>query len=583
MKSAWILVSVSLSCPTLWGQVPVRVSVDSTAAQADAPSLRGRIAANGRFVVFESDATNLVAGDTNALTDVFFHDRLLGTTELVCVSTQGVPAIFGAQDAVVSTTGRFVAFSSFTDDLTFDDLNGWEDVFVRDRQTGTTESISLNPLLVTGNRVSRHPSISGDGRYVAFDSRATNLLATLDANFFVDDVFVRDRATSTTEMISVDDVGAQGNSVSRNPSISSDGRFVAFESAADNLVAGDTNGSTDVFLRDRQLGTTRRVSVSTFGVESDGESRAACISGDGRFVAFESSATNLVTGDTNLSSDIFVHDTTTGTTIRASVSTAGSESAGDSYQAQISFDGRYVAFAGYGKLDAGDSNSESDVFVRDLQTNVTRRVNLTAQLQQVSGMTWYPALSGDGRTVVFTSSASTLVDGDTNAGEDVFVVEWPREWETVCAGDGTGTACPCANESDPGELAGCANSLGTGGRLALHGNASIGADTLVLSGSSMPNGPALYFQGNGVVGAGAGAVFGDGLVCATGSVVRLAVRSNTGGASTYPSGAGLPVSVVGACSVGAFRAYQVWYRDSAPYCAVGTFNVTNGATTTWSP
>jgi TolB protein len=166
------------------------------------------------------------------------------------------------------------------------------------------ERVSVDNSGVEGNDSSLNPSISSDGRYVAFQSYATNLV-TGDNNSRYD-VFVYDRDTGEIERVSVDNSGVEGNGNSLNPSISSDGRYVAFYSNATNLVAGDNNGSQDVFVYDRDTGEIERVSVDNSGVEGDGGSSYSSISSDGRYVAFYSDATNLVTGDTNTTADVFV-------------------------------------------------------------------------------------------------------------------------------------------------------------------------------------------------------------------------------------------------------------------------------------
>ena len=186
------------------------------------------------------------------------------------------------------------------------------------------------------------PAISSDGRYVTFQSDAASLVAG-DTNG-VTDVFVHDRLTGTTERVSVDSAGAQGNGASSVPSISADGRYVAFLSDATNLVAGDTNGVSDVFVHDRTTGATERASVSTGGTQSDGGCGYVAISPDGRFVAFGSLAANLVSGDTNGTGDVFLRDRTTGTTERVSVTTGGAQGNNFSGSPAVSADGRYVAF-----------------------------------------------------------------------------------------------------------------------------------------------------------------------------------------------------------------------------------------------
>src|SRR5207245_298074 len=213
----------------------------------------------------------------------------------------------GASTGVaLSADGRFVAFTSVATNLVAGDANGVSDVFVHDRQAGTTERVSVDSAGSEGNGASTGVALSADGRFVAFTSVATNLVAG-DTNGAAD-VFVHDRQTGTTERGSVDSAGSEGNGASTGVALSADGRFVAFTSAATNLVAGDTNGVTDVFVHDRQTGTTERVSVDSAGIEGNGASAGVALSADGRFVAFTSVATNLVAGDTNGAADVFVHD-----------------------------------------------------------------------------------------------------------------------------------------------------------------------------------------------------------------------------------------------------------------------------------
>jgi Tol biopolymer transport system component len=186
---------------------------------------------------------------------------------------------------------------------------------------GTTERVSLGPNGVQGNEISFEAALSADGRFVAFKSRASNLVVG-DTND-QDDVFVHDRRTGTTERVSVGPNGVQGNGDNDEPALSADGRFVAFTSDASNLVPGDTNGSPDVFVRDRRTGTTERMSVRRDGVQVRGFSYNPALSADGRFVAFVSSAHTLVPGDTNDEGDVFVRDRRTGATERVSLGPNG--------------------------------------------------------------------------------------------------------------------------------------------------------------------------------------------------------------------------------------------------------------------
>ena len=294
--------------PPVGGVVTERVSVATGGGQGSGGSYRPSISADGRFVSFESIAPDLVAGDTNGVPDIFVHDRQSGTTERVSVATGGGQVSDGSFNSVpsISADGRFVSFDSYAPDLVAGDTNGYTDVFVHDRQSGTTERVSVATGGGQGGDFSYAPSISADGRFVSFHSDAPDLVVG-DTNG-ARDVFVHDRQAGTTERVSVATGGGQGSggSGSYRPSISADGRFVSFDSYAPDLVAGDTNGVPDIFVHDRQSGTTERVSVATGGGQGNGYSYDPSISADGRFVSFGSSAPDLVAGDTNGVADVFV-------------------------------------------------------------------------------------------------------------------------------------------------------------------------------------------------------------------------------------------------------------------------------------
>ena len=277
------------------------------------------------------------------------------------------------------------------------------------------------------NGASNFPSISADGRYVAFESVANNLVEG-DTNGFTD-IFVHDRKTGTTTLVSKGFDGIPANNQSVRPSISADGLYVAFFSYASNLVVGDTNDVSDVFVYSMQTGTTSRASIADDGSQADGASSihgapvgyANVISVDGRYVVFTSSATNLVPGGTNGSAGVFVHDMQTGQTLLVSVAYDGTP-ASDSGDGSISGDGRLVVFS---SLDIhvvpNDSNQTGDVFLRDIQTNQTERISVASDSSQANGGSAFPAISADGRYVAFQSGASNLSDDDTNNRSDVFV------------------------------------------------------------------------------------------------------------------------------------------------------------------
>jgi Tol biopolymer transport system component len=398
-----------------------RVSVDSAGTEGNSDSLyRPSISADGRYVAFRSNASNLVVGDTNNAWDIFVHDRQSGLTERVNIDSAGAEVNVDSSDPSISADGRYVAFRSYASNLVAGDTNGYADVFVHDRQTGLTERVSVSSAGTQGDEESVGPSISADGRYVAFWSRASNLVAD-DTNGHYD-IFVHDRQTGQTQRVSVDSTGAQSNDSSHSLSISADGRYVAFTSDASNLVAADTNEERDVFVHDRLTGQTERVSVDSMGVQADYRSHNSRISADGRCVVFESGASNLVAGDTNDAWDIFVHDRQTGLTERVNINSAGEPSSGiDSYPS-ISGDGRYVAFKSDARnLAADDTNGDADIFVHDRQTGVTERVGANSVGNQGNDDSLYPSISADGRYVAFGSDASNLVPGDTNNRKDIFI------------------------------------------------------------------------------------------------------------------------------------------------------------------
>jgi hypothetical protein len=382
---------------------------------ANAESFHSAISGNGRFLVFSSAADNLVPGDNNQRTDIFRRDLVTGEIVLVTTGPNG-QSNSQAFEPSISDDGRFIAFSTNAFNLASGDTNGANDIYVKDMQTGTVTLVSTGVNGI-GNGNSSNPAISGDGRYAAFESSASNLV-TGDSNGAID-IFVKDLQTGTVTLVSTGANG-QGSGFSQTPTISSDGRYVAFFSYASNLVTGDTNGRADVFVKDLQTGALTLVSVATTG-QSNGFSFNPSISADGRFVAFHSDANNLVTGDTNGVYDVFVRDLQSGTTTLVSIS-GSTLSNGQSQNPAISSDGRYVAFESDGaNLVAGDTNGTRDVFVKDLQSGTVTQISQAASGTSGNNLSYDAAISGDGARVVFTSSADNLVAGDTNAVSDVFV------------------------------------------------------------------------------------------------------------------------------------------------------------------
>ena len=366
-----------------------RVSLDSAGTEGNDDSAHPSVSANGRYVAFHSFADNLVIGDTNttcfgtpSCRDVFVRDRQTGATERISLpnlADQGTLGTEGDSASLapsISAGGRYVAFNSLATNLVLNDTNSRSDVFVHDRDTGITTRVSVDSFgAEAADGVSGGPAISGNGRYVAFNSLATNLVLNDTNNS--KDVFVHDRDTGTTIRVSVDSFGAEAiGGDSENPAINFNGQFVSFDSAATNLVLNDNNALKDVFVHDRGTGTTTRVSVpnladqGALGTEGDGSSELPDISDNGRYVAFQSAAANLVLGDTLILDDVFVHDSNTGITIRVSVDSAGNQAIGggsDGFGLGISGLGNLVAFASRAtNLVPSDTNGDRDVFAHEL-------------------------------------------------------------------------------------------------------------------------------------------------------------------------------------------------------------------------
>lgn len=382
---------------------------------------RPSISADGRFVAFSSSATNLVEGMTIA-GGLYVHDRETDTTELVSVSTGGVKST-GYRPSI-SADGRYVAFSSQSTTLVTGDTNNLPDLFVRDRVAQTTVRISVSSAGLQANGMSWSPQISADGTRVAFYSEATNLVSG-DTNTYPD-IFVHELSSKITTRVSIAYDGSQADQYSENPSISADGRYVAYATLATNLVAGvvDTNQSGDIIVRDTLLNTNTLVSVSTAGGVGGG-SMDASISADGRFVAFLSSSSDLVEGDTNYYNDIFVRDLQLNTTTRVSVKSDGTQATGGASEyPEISANGRFVTFSSFAtNLVDGDTLGYEDIFIHDRLTGETIRASVNTDGIQGNQASWTSSISANGLFVSFTSAASNLVLGDNNGKNDIFVYE----------------------------------------------------------------------------------------------------------------------------------------------------------------
>jgi Tol biopolymer transport system component len=406
-----------------------RVSVSSSGQEANGDSFvmnsRRVASADGRYVVFESTATNLVADDVNGASDVFLRDRVSGTTVRVNLSMTGGDAWGESHAPSITPDGRYVVFESSAGNLVPDDHNGERDVFVCDLQTGQTQRVSVDSGGGDPNNDSYAPSISDDGRRVAFGSAARDLVP--GANSWNTDIFLRDLDLGETFYVSAGHDGAVGDANSWGGTISPDGSHVSFVSGASNLVAAGGYTGVEVFVRDLDLEQTTLVSVAHDGGDSDARSGVPSLSGDGSHVAFYSRAENLVDDDTNGLDDVFVRFMPGAMTERINLSSSGQQTIDlGSWQPSISRLGRYVAFLSDApNLVPGDANGVGDIFARDRGTGITTRLTESLAGIEADNYSSNPMITEDGRFVVFESSATNLVPGDTNDRRDVFIAWGP--------------------------------------------------------------------------------------------------------------------------------------------------------------
>ena len=379
-------------------------------------SLDPSISADGRYVAFASLADNLSHEDDDAVRNIYVRDMQSGTTTLVSRATGAAGEAGDGYSAApsISADGRFVAFTSESENFTADDAKDHTpDVFVRDLHTHTTTFVSRasGPAGAGGDASSEEASISADGRFVAFHSVAGNL-GDGSASHTQRDIFVRDLQQHTTTFVSRADAPADGYSL--NPSISADGRYVAFESFARNLSDADADAAVDVFVRDLQEGTTAYVSRG-----GDANSYAASISADGRLVAFGSDAANLDPADVDGSPSIFVRDLHAGTTRIVSGAIRGG-----ALDASMSPDGRFVAFEQEVNDTAGEPQPGENIFVHDLATNTTAFVGRASpEPGEPEGalLAYRPSISSGGRFVAFASEANSLSAEDDDTSRNIFV------------------------------------------------------------------------------------------------------------------------------------------------------------------
>jgi Tol biopolymer transport system component len=396
---------------------PRTLLASSNAAGKVAGGAVGMASDTGLLVVFDSSSTNLVPNDTNGREDIFVKNLGTGGVRRVSVSSTGAQSKGASRRASISGDGTIVVFESDASNLVVRDTNGKTDVFVHELTTGKTIRVSVSSTGGQGNDDSTYPSLSSNGRFVGFRSKARNLIVG-DTNGTYD-AYVHDRITKKTFRVSVDSKGKEGLASSWQPFLTPDGRFAVFESSAP-LVTNDTNGVHDVFVRDLVKGITRRVSVTGTGGQGlwGGQLSPHCrsaISDDGRFVAFTSISPNLVPKDSNKAGDAFVKDMRTGSIVRANVGPNGIQD-NTTYNNQemtgISRDGRFVVFNSKGSnLVKGDTNKQEDEFVRDLALQRTEIASVTTAGAIGNGGSGAPTVSPNGRFVAFHSNSTNLPGG----------------------------------------------------------------------------------------------------------------------------------------------------------------------------
>lgn len=402
------------------------ISGDLMANEPVFDSYNGSLSNDGRYAAFMSYANNLVVDDNNANqdkhADIFVMDRQSRKVSRASVSNGGGEVWGKHENPSISGNGARIAFDSTATGFGATDLNGAWDIYLRDQVAASTTLISRNSSGLAANGSSRHPSIDAAGDTVAFMSEATDLVAGDSNNTW--DVFVWSRSGPSVSRVSVSSSGAQANGYSSFPRVSGDGRFVAFLSDASNLISGDGNGVTDAFLHDRNSGATIRVSGTSTGADGNAAAASVAVSDNGQLIAFSSSASNLVSGDTNGVQDVFVLDRTAGTLVRISVGSGGIQGNGHSGTVTLSGDGRFVGYSSAASnLVAGDGNGLADVFVHDRQTGTTKRIvssYFAATPTHPNRASLSPSLSRDGSLVIFESASGELELGDTNGWSDVF-------------------------------------------------------------------------------------------------------------------------------------------------------------------
>lgn len=537
-------------------------SANSTGNPGDGSSFHPSLSADGRYCAFQSAATDLVPNDTNGEVDVFVKDLTTGAVALVSVASNGALGNGPSSEPKLSADGRYVVFVTRASNFSTFDTNGRTDVYRHDRLTGQTVLVSCSALGIVGNDGSGRPTVSGDGRCVAFHSLAANL-APADGNG-VADILVKDLQTSACEIVSNASPTVGGDFSAVDAAISRDGRFVAFGSYATNLVPGDGNGTADVFVRDRQTGTTHRTSARPGGLDANGPSDVLAITADGSSVLFRSWASNLVAGDGNGCADLFVAPAVGGAAECVSVGSGGVTANGNSLDGAITADGRCVAFSTYASnLVAGDTNQALDVLQHDRVTGLTVRVSLDLGGASPNGPCQMPAIDDAGALVVFSTYAHDVLAAPTGGHDQIVAASLQMAQNATFSTLGQG--CPGAYGvpslmRDPETLPWTGTTVrltGDRARSSTLGLLALGFSTTQWNGVPLPAPLAAYGMG----------------ACTLFTSVDLTVPFFTTGQGTWTVGLDIPA---GAGWLGVALHTQAWLVDGWAN-ALGAV-VTNAAT-----
>jgi Ca2+-binding RTX toxin-like protein len=402
------------------GGLLTRVSTSAAGVGSNGFSFQPVFSPDGKKVLFYSAASNLVAGDTNALPDIFSKDLTSGAITRINTTSTGAQDTNPSSGAVYSPDGNKVMYIRVSTDLNVNDTNYLHDLYIKDLTSGALTLVSTSSTGERGNSFIYSAAYSPDGNKILLISDDTNLV-TGDSNG-VTDVFVKNLTSGAMIRASTSSSGVQGNAASDSAVFSADGNKVLFRSLASNLVSGDSNGVIDIFIKDLSSGAVTRVSTSGAGVQANAESNGAVFTPDGSKVLFSSAASNLVAGDTNNSVDLFIKDLTTGAVTLVSTDSGGVQGNGRSDGAVFSPDGKKILFSSAASnLVTGDTNGKIDLFIKDLTTGVVTRVSTDTDGLQSNSDNDGAVFSADGNKVAFYSDASNLTLGDSNGTADIFV------------------------------------------------------------------------------------------------------------------------------------------------------------------